>query len=414
MKRPSTPQWLVSALLAVSACIDPADAGESPAGATADSETADTANNANTAGPGETTAGAGSTGATDGTPDDTTDDPTTGEDPTGEGEDESSTGAPGQPEGVPMFVALGQGGRRLLSCDDGHSWVGEQIVEMNDDDHGPYSSRSITWGEGTFMIGMGWGNPGKLWRSENGLDWQETFPPPDHDPTGLSGVIYGGGRFVAVEGRRTWHSEDRGLAWTPGDNLAPGEIIRTVGYSPYDGGRYYAVGGGEIHVSSDGQTWSAPGSVQGSCEGNVSRRGGVVADGDLFVVVTDTGNVCRTDDGGQTFTHHVVGPGPGNGAVVRSNLVVTNEGFYAAGGSGAWTSADGIDWQSHAFALDGDPIRRLARGDTGTLVGIAWNGDDFYRSDDGGLQWLPSDAPAGNDTNQVTFGYATASDTCPQ
>lgn len=395
---------LVSASASASACADDGamgDGGSLGGSSGADGVTA--------------TAPTGRAEAGDTSDDGATPDPSTGEGATTEGpgaDDSGSSGEEAPPDGVPMFVALGQGGRRLLSCDDGLSWIAEQIVEDDNDDHGPYTSRALTWGEGTFVIGMGWGNPGLLWRTEDGLEWEQTFPPADHTPTGLSGVVYGAGRFVAVEGRRTWHSEDRGMTWARGDDLLPGAIIRTVGYSAYGGGHYYAVGDGEIHVSSDGETWSTPSSVQGSCDGNVTRRGGVVDDEGLFLVVTDTGNVCRSDDGGDTFTHYLVGDG--DGTPVSSNIVVTELGFYAAGGAGAWSSEDGTEWESHAFDLDGDRIRRLARSDTGALVGIAWNGDDFYRSEDG-LSWVRiDDAPPGNDVNRVTFGYATPSDVCPE
>jgi hypothetical protein len=99
---------------------------------------------------------------------------------------------------------------------------------------------------------------------------------------------------------------------------------------------------------------------------------------------------------------------------VRSDVVATDEGFYTAGRNVGWHSADGTSWQAMPFTLDGDDIATLAHStETGTLVGIAWNGDDFYRSTDGGRSWVRAQAPAGNDTNQAEFGYVSASATCP-
>ena len=338
---------------------------------------------------------------------------------TGAAESSSSAGdspGPTPDEGVPMFVALGQGGRRLVSCDDGQTWGAEQVVETNDDDHGPYSARDVAWGDGTFLLGMGWGNPARIARSTDGIDWSETFPPPDYvEMRGLSGIAFGESRFIAVVGRDVWTSQDAGQSWSLGDQLPTGGNIRAVTHSAHGEGSFYAVeDGGLIYRSDDGSTWTDALPTEGSCDGgNLSRRGGIADRDGVFVLVTDIGNVCRSDDGGATITHHVLGSGNGD-VVVRADVVATDEGFYTAGRDTAWHSPDGITWNSTAFTLDGDDIATLGYSrETDTLVGIAWNGDDFYRSTDGGRSWVRAEAPQGNDVNQVEFGYATASEHCP-
>ena len=405
MRRRSNIPRLTSALcvlLHVFACVD-----------TSSSDPTATAETDGTVSPSQTTTSDDPTastrmGSTSDTPGSTSDDPST------TAADESSTGATVD-ESVPMFAALGQGGRRLVSCDDGQTWVAEQVIEMNDDDHGPYSSRDVAWGDGTFLLGMGWGNPARIARSDDGIDWTETFPPPDYvEMRGLSGIAFGAGRFVAVVGSDSWTSDDGGNAWSLAGQLPTGGNIRVVTYSPSGGGSYYAVeDGGLIYQSADGASWADPLPTQGSCDGgNLSRRGGIADRDGVVVLVTDIGNVCRSDDGA-SFTHHTIDTVTGD-VLVRSDVIATDEGFYTAGRNVGWHSPDGTTWEATPFTLDGDDIATLAHSsETGTLVGIAWNGDDFYRSTDGGRSWIRAQAPAGNDTNQAEFGYVTASATCP-
>ncbi len=392
--------WLAVGLVATSAC----DGG----GGTANTDTDAASSGAQasgTTGSGESS-GRSSVSTTSGTSTDNPDNTSSGAD--------STTQTPS--DGVPMFVALGQGGRRLVSCDDGQSWGTEQVVEVNDDDHGPYSSRDVAWGEGAFLLGMGWGNPARISASADGIDWQETFPPPDYiESRGLSGIAFGAGRFVAVVGSDSWTSDDLGQSWSQDGQLPTNGNIRVVTHSSFGDGLYYAVAdGGLIYQSPDGASWTEPLATTGSCDGgNLSRRGGIADRDGVFVLVTDTGNVCRTDDGGVSFTHHTLGAGTGD-VVVRSDVIATDEGFYAGSRDGGWHSADGTQWEFMSFALEGDDIATVAHStDSGTLIGIAWNGDDFYRSTDTGRSWAVANAPAGNDTNAAAFGFASASAQCP-
>lgn len=392
---------LAVGLVTVSACDGDSDGGYTDVGSTG-SPSSGTSNSLDpTSGSTSSTGGVGPAETT-GDPDTTT----------------SGGNTSGEPpvDGVPMFVALGQGGRRLVSCDDGQTWGAEQVVETNDDDHGPYSSRDVAWGDGTFLLGMGWGNPARISTSHNGIDWQETFPPQGYNRSrGLSGVAFGSGRFVAVVGSDSWTSDDLGQSWSLDGQLPTSGNIRVVTHSGFGDGLYYAVAdGGLIYRSSDGATWTDPLPTSGSCDGgNLSRRGGIADRDGVFVLVTDVGNVCRTDDGGMSFTHHVLGSGSGD-VVVRSDVIATDEGFYAGGRNGGWHSADGTDWDFEAFTLAGDDISTVAHStDSGTLVGIAWNGDDFYRSTDTGRTWVRAEAPSGNDTNAAEFGFATSSTQCP-
>ncbi len=338
------------------------------------------------------------------------------------GRSDDTTGGP-PPSGVPMFVALGQGARTTVSCDDGLTWVHDINVVDDNDDHGAYSSRGLAYGDGTFIAAVGWGNPGSLRVSSDGATWEETFPFVDGKgnpitPSGMVGVAYGGDIWVGVEGDTPWLSADAGQTWARGEDIPNTDNLRVIGFSGYDGGRFYAAGDAEqLFVSSDGgQTWQAPTSVTGTCSGgNLTRRGGMVGTDALFVVVTDSGNACRTDDGGETFTVHAVSPGESSG-VVSGDVVWTGDAFYASSQGRGFFSDDAISWTEVTYNLANASVRKVAVSpDTGTFVGVERDGATFYRSTDG-AEWteLPADAAAaGTDITQLVYGYGDPTAECP-
>jgi hypothetical protein len=330
-----------------------------------------------------------------------------------------SGGAGGGSDGlIPMFLALGEGRRTTISCDDGHSWVADHFQEDNPAAHGPYSARGLAASEGVFVAALGWGQPGKLHRSFDGVDFAQSFPGPDQNSSkGMVGVAQGNGRFLAVEGDRTWTSDDNGATWTERGEVPNIDNLRIVAFSAYGGGRFYTAGdAGQIFVSADGgDSWQAPSTVSGgSCLGNMSRRGGPVDGAGLFLIITHDGTVCRSDDGGDSFSIHNLAPNE-TGPVVQGNAVWTGSAFYVASSNRAFSSTDGINWTESAYNLGDANIRRVAVSDSGSFAGIARDGATFYRSDDG-QQWTelgPSAATVGNDLTQIIFARAQPSASCP-
>ncbi len=389
---------------------DPSPAGgaTSPTSETAGADTDDlpglsTGGDSQSEGPRGSSTGTGPDGSS-GTP------------PSEDGSSSSSGEASPSPDGVAMFVALGQGARTVISCDDGETWVGERAVVDDNDDHGPFSSRSLASGDGVFVAGVGWGNPGRVRRSADGVTWEQTLPDPDGEPlsSGIVGVAFGGGLFMAVERRRTFWSEDLGLTWEERGEIPATSNLRVAGASRFEEGRFYVAGdGGQVfYTADDGATWQAPSDIQESgCENaNLTRRGGI-ADGDgVLVIATDVGLACRSDDGGSTFTIHALAQG------AASNPVWTGSGFYVAGGGQGMWSPDGVDWTASALQPADAEIRRVAvNPDSGVYVAVARDGDRFYRSLDG-IEWtqLPEgDFTPGNDLTQLVFGYGSPSEACP-
>jgi hypothetical protein len=353
---------------------------------------------------------------------------------------------------VPIFVAQGNLGRTTVSCDDGKTWVGNHSWDLEGDplvcgskqagicDTGkcsylvsgkcqqetccydtPDISKGVIFGNGTFVATWGWGQPGAVRTSTNGIDWTTTHP---NDSFG--GLAFGGGRFV-VASRSPFFSAD-GTAWTAGqtadfrnaDNSTMWSV-RRFAYADYKGGgRFVAVASGntsrDMLVSADGgNTWHRPSAIPADCAIDVSTYGGIVAGNGIIVIVDQHANACRSTDGGDTWS--VV---PTGLTQILSHGVWTGKEFRFWGDNMYMTSSpDGATWTKTKMVT---PLRlgpiALSPGGTYVAVQNVWDGYDkqhFLRSTDG-LTWetLPATAfvPSHN-IFYITFGYADPSAVCP-
>lgn len=304
--------------------------------------------------------------------------------------------------GVAVAVALGQGARTLVSCDDGRTWVADRFDEVSDDDHSPLSSKGLAWGAGRFVAALGWGAPGHLRASDDAVNWEQVH----EETTGFSDVAYGNGRFIAVAGRRVHASED-GLSWSQLSEVGRGANVRRVDFVDVADGRFVVLGDeGRFELSSDGETWVQADLADGSCTDGLGRSGGVASNGDTFVVVGSGGVVCRSDDGA-TVTNHNVGSG------ISGSVVWTGTEFQAFNRTDVYRSSDGRTWEMVPSGLERGVIRRSVAMPSGALIGFNRNGDEFYRADSGDDTWTALDASAfmeGNDLTQITVGWVAA---CP-
>jgi hypothetical protein len=367
---------------------------------------------------------------------------------------ESSTGTE-VPDGVAIFVAQGMVGRTTISCDDGLTWVGERSWDLEGDPHlcgssepvqcfaegatcsqtwfdgtcameacdcghSPGFSKGVVYGAGVFVATWGWGWPGAVATSTNGVDWTTTL---DGDTFG--GLRFGGDRFVVAS--RTPQTSIDGLTWTPSAEAdfqgADGVTlwsVRRFGYSDYDGGRFVAYASGDSSidtlVSSDGGgSWWRPSSLPADCLGEgPGAYGDIIGDGAVILMVDGDGHSCRSSDGGDTWTSSII-----TDQRIASSGVWTGEEFWFWGSGNRYRSTDGATWTTEAIDADAD-VGPVARSDEGTLVAVnnVWLGYDeqvFLRSTDG-LVWDTLDAGAytpGHPIFFMTHGYADASEVCP-
>jgi hypothetical protein len=367
-----------------------------------------------------------------------------------------STSDAGAPDGetVPIFVAQGMVGRTTISCDDGRTWIGDRSWDREDDPHlcgstdivcdaeggscgqrwydgscgtsspcdcghSPGFSKGVVFTGDQFVATWGWGWPGAVARSRNGIDWETTL-----DNQAFGGIAYGAGRVVLAARDNFWSTD--GVTWNAGETAdfsGPSEPIiwsvRRFGYADYDGGRFVAVASGntdrDVLVSSDGgQTWWRPTTLPAECAQSVSTYGDILYGDGAIVIVDQDGIACRSSDGGVTWSSARI-----EGAEILSHGVWSGSEFWLWGDGNRYSSTDGATWRATPMTSPAR-IGPVARSETGTLAAVAnvWSGyeqQEFLRSDDGGLTWtsLPAGAFApGHPIFFVTAGRAAPSEDC--
>jgi hypothetical protein len=72
---------------------------------------------------------------------------------------------------VPVLVAVGHGGRILLSRDDGQSWK-QVYFGHPGSDHGPWATKAVAYTDGVFVVPLGWGAPAAWLASDDGVNWR--------------------------------------------------------------------------------------------------------------------------------------------------------------------------------------------------------------------------------------------------
>ncbi len=347
-------------------------------------------------------------------------------------EDHPPAVEPDQPEGtVPMFVAVGHAGRTVLTCDDGRSWVGnrsdDDALRCFDDqaggidcDHSSNAGTGIAYGNGWFVATFGWGNPGTIRRSNDGIDWEVVAQGDDEDGLTSSGLAFGSDMFVT--GARSPHiAGPNALTWDRAPDIPLGDVwnVRRIAYVPVDGGLFVMFAQDQerrLITSSDASDWEFSPSGAEYCGGNNITYGEGV-----LMMIGDTG--CRSTDGGQTWE-----PVELRAAASTPTLWTGSEFVYWGLDEdyrdARYTSPDGVDWEQTPVSADTGGVMRLgpvARSPDGTYVAVrgAWqqwyDEQRFYRSTDG-IEWhtLPSGMYTGSHPlRQIVFGYGAPSAACP-
>lgn len=327
---------------------------------------------------------------------------------------------------VPAFVAQGHAGRTTLSCDDGRTWVADRsdaptlrcFEGGNDCDHDPGAGRGLGYGGGHFVATFGWGKPGSIRRSKDGVTWTKVL-----DGTTFGGMVYDGGFLAASRTGRA--SKDFGVNWTavtevPTDqwNVRHAAFVEGVGVVVVlEDGRP------DLAISPDlGKTWRKPTALPAGCGKGVQ---GVVGDAKAFVVVGSDGVACTSTDQGKSFTSASMG------GTVDGSPVATGTRFYAWGADPTYArvrfeSVDGKAWTKaktsvRSVAGNGPELGPVARSaTTGTFVGVRggwmqwYEKQVFYRSEDG-LVWdaLPAGAfVPSHPIRGITFGHVDKSAVC--
>ncbi len=351
----------------------------------------------------------------------------------------------------PIFVAIGKQRRRAISCDDGLTWTHDVTIDdawpmderyrcfdgtftlpdggsqSTDCDHNEWSSLGLVFGDGYFVHTMGWGAPGTVFRSSNGIDWQQVAMGVN-----ATEVMFDEHRFVLAT-RSTRRSDDRGATWVDLNDIPVANGSNTIWnvrggvagggvfvVTAQDGSNY------DVQRSADrGETWQRPTMTNGGRLDACGAGRPVFGNGVFVTVRNDSGDttVCRSDDGALTWSSVQL-----NGVSIESRLVWTGTEFIMWSPGGVHRSPDGITWTSQPTQtrrngnLSGGPnIGAVARGPGGTFVAtrggwqVWYENQRFYRSTDGTI-WdeLPAGAfEPGHPITAMASGMVERSAACP-
>lgn len=274
---------------------------------------------------------------------------------------DSGTVAP-MPGTVPVYVAVGYGTRRIVSCDYGQTWKNDEFDVDNGGDDG-YLARGLTTGEGKFVAAVGGGGVQMLMTSDDGVAWNRIM----RDGNGYSDVAYGNGLFVAGGGHISLTSPD-GVMWGDPGSMGGGGIVRHLAFGDYMGGRFVGVGDQGRRVNSrDGVAWD------NNVEGGDTLRGVDYGNG-VFVAITSGSATQYSEDGGDSWQSGSI-----SGASNVRGILFDGERFIVTSRSNSYTSTNGKDWQSHSAT--GGPESFDVSDDGEHYAGSY--GDVLYHSTDG-------------------------------
>ena len=165
---------------------------------------------------------------------------------------------------VPSILAVGYGGLRVISRDNGLTWNDDQEIESAGGDDNDLL-RGVAYGNGTWVT-TGW----RFFTSvDGGLSWNEHSAPAG---CGLmEGVAFGAGAFVGTCGTDAYLSAD-GIQWTHA-----GPVGDTGGhtYVFFSSGLFYSSGdSGNSYSSPDGMQWTSLAGVNqvAYCENQIQTR----------------------------------------------------------------------------------------------------------------------------------------------
>lgn len=280
------------------------------------------------------------------------------------------------------FVAVGYGGRRIRSVDDGKTWIDDQSLEPDGGGDDQDLLRTVTFGNGVFFA-AGWQTltspDGKIWGPVTNphLNW-------------FGALAYASSMWVGVGGYGMRVTSPDGVKWTDHsiDTTAshPHGCL-TVATEPTTA--FVACNDlGQRSYAPDGATWKYGAGATDVMSSQVTFGNGVV-------VGTDGTTMVASHDAGATWTKVATLDVAGGGMVfAQGHFTILATDFV-------YTSKDGSAWTKNPAT--GIHAGSLAFGD-GTYVAIV-DGHKFFRSADGFAWDAPvNDTSAINSLEWVSFG----------
>ena len=296
-----------------------------------------------------------------------------------------------------VYVAVGYGGRRLLSR-DGSTWeITAEWAENGGDDNN--NLMGLAFGKGKFVaVGGGGGSKdgkgGRILVSSDGKTWKETKTMSFR----VNPVLFGNARFV-VGGpdRKLYWSED-GETWQSGAQIDhPGrEWAFWFRVGAFGNGLHLMVGNSG---KDQKEHWCAVTKNGEQIEHFISDLPPVrdIAFGNgRFVLVGPNGLRLSSADG-KTWEHKATEEG-----VDLGHVVWTDKEFLATGGGAAYHSKDGEKWEKSPKNIPCGVVW----ADDRILIGTTWPGQMWSSTD--GKDWTRGAKMTPNGINKVLYGVPTA------
>ena len=338
----------------------------------------------------------------------------------------------------PAFVAVGHGGRILLSRDDGSTWK-QVFWGIAGSDHGPWATKAVAYTGGVFVVPIGWGAPTAWLASEDGKNWRHLtsgktnligVKGADRDPTempGTWGIAGGKGVFVSGGYMTMGATTDFGKTVTTfslrtfkNDSRPRKLVTHHVGpvYCGDASGRFVALGNdrsnentvfGNLFASDDlGENWNwlEPKLLNEKCNG----YSGIVSNGKVVLIVDkNAAKAFVSTNAGDTWK----GPFPTN--IERASLSLVGTEFWLVARNAARASIDGKTWRD---LPKGIPTGKIVASNDGTLISIDRRRFNILRSGDGGNTWKEvyqfqpemEHVRGAQGLRDIAFGYITSPD----
>ncbi|HZE99522.1 MAG TPA: hypothetical protein VE981_21130 [Planctomycetota bacterium] len=299
------------------------------------------------------------------------------------------------PQAVPpsegVYVAVGYGGRRLVSR-DGVAWEisAEWAVDGKDDSN---NLISVAYGKGRFVAvgGGGWTREtqaGHILVSKDGREWTEARKAPNR----ISPIVFGDDRFVAGASDKSLLWSEDGETWKPGGRIDYKDWAFWFRRCAHGNGTFVFMGN---HGKDQKAYWCAVSRNAESIDHfatDLPVVAGLAFGAGLFVTVGAEGLVQTSADGREWKRQTIANAGD------FQQLAWTPKGFLAVGKKVAFTSADGQTWT----ALSKKPPCHLLWADATITIGTTWPGQMWNSTD--GTTWTKGAGMTPNGINEVVYG----------
>ena len=297
-----------------------------------------------------------------------------------------------------IFVAAGHSMNIVVSRDDGRTWQ-PTFYGRPCGDHGRWAVwNSAAYTGGVFAIAAGWGAPGTVLASDDGVNWRHltanTRQPQkkENQPydmlTTMELIGVNGSFIMPLEATpdfgKTWYrSSAYGFRDAANERVSVNLAHPSLACGDYNNGKRVIVIGDEgpaIYSDDLGQTWIPMQVTAQPWEGEGAK--GIIAKENVFLIVKGDGStVLRSTNGGTTWQAHALGVKRPDSRSFGLSLV--GDEFWVTGQTSK-ASTDGITWRD----LPADtPSGRVSRSDTGTLINVSRKRYSILRSEDKGQTW---------------------------